>query len=462
MNVSKKINFLIGLIVFLVTTISLYSFERYLRPQAVDGVYFLSIKIDENRWHGFPSEEMMQTAPIEALRDEPLKSLWYLHIQPPLFDSIRTLLAQVYTNTNSYEMLKKVDKRTYDLWAVIYGLMALIIYLWLSELTSVFFALIASVIFAMHPAAILYATYLETTLASSFLILLLVFWLWKIKNNESVNVFSLTTIFLLLFFTRSIFQWQWLLIITVCLIFLQYPRRKIFIFFITCSFVIFLFLMKQFILFGLTTTSSFTGYNLCRSINVCEISPAISEANSMRPSNESTEPKVLSENKKLTGSENFNTRNHLILNAGYLKQYREKIANIPFTKLMNIYYQNLMIYLQPSSNYNDSNKLLNNLPSKWKSAYELIFSFPYLIILLFFSILIWAFRTDTKKFKDLIISMPIFLIFITSILFESGENMRFKFFIEPIIYIFICSQLYFIGHKSFNFIKQARRGIICK
>jgi hypothetical protein len=454
MQINKKINLLIGLILFLITTISLYSFERYLRPEAVDGVYFLSIKIDENRWHGFPSEEMMQTAPIEALRDEPLKSLWYLHIQPPLFDSIRALLAQVYSSSNSYEMLKKVDKRTYDIWAFVYGLMALIIYLWLSKLTSIFFALIASVIFALHPAVILYATYLETTLASSFLILLLVFKLWKISNNESVNVFGLIAIFLLLFFIRSIFQWQWLIIITACLILLQYPRRKILIFFISCACVIFLFLMKQFILFGLTTTSSFTGYNLCRSINVCEVSPAILNAIPASPRDVSIEPKVLSENKKLTGSENFNTRNYLLLNAEYLKQYREKIKEIPISKLLNIYYQNLIIYLQPSSNYNDSNKLLNFLPSKWRSTYEIIFSYPYLVILLFFSVLIWVFRSDTKKLKGLVISLPVFLIFITSILFESGENMRFKFFIEPIIYIFICSQLYFIGCKSFNFLKQ--------
>jgi hypothetical protein len=212
--------------------------------------------------------------------------------------------------------------------------------------------------------------------------------------------------------------------------------------------------MKQFILFGLTTTSSFTGYNLCRSINVCEVSPAILNAIPASPRDVSIEPKVLSENKKLTGSENFNTRNYLLLNAEYLKQYREKIKEIPISKLLNIYYQNLIIYLQPSSNYNDSNKLLNFLPSKWRSTYEIIFSYPYLVILLFFSVLIWVFRSDTKKLKGLVISLPVFLIFITSILFESGENMRFKFFIEPIIYIFICSQLYFIGCKSFNFLKQ--------
>lgn len=449
----KQTNLLIGLLILIITSFSLYSYERYLRPQAVDGVYFLSIKIDENRWHGFPSEEMMQTISIESLRDEPIKSLWYLHIQPPLFDSLRAVLSQIYSSNNSYEMLKKVDKRIYDLWAIIYGLMAFVIYIWLARTTPRIFAITASLIFALHPAGILYATYLETTLLSTFLILILVFTLWRIKNYDSVNVFSLIAIFLALFFTRSIFQWQWLIIISLCLLLLKYPSRKILFFLSICSCVVFLFVLKQYALFGITTTSSFTGYNLCRSINACENSPAILDANSLIL-NKEFDPKALSNSKKLTGSENFNTRNYLLLNDEYMRQYREKLASIPMRALMNNYYQNLIIYLQPSSNYNSSNLLLNSLPSQWRSFYEIIFSFPYFVVCFFIAILVWFFRSGENKFKDLVIAFPVFLIFITSIFFESGENMRFKFFIEPIIYIFICNQLSCIGYAAYNFYKK--------
>ena len=36
--------------------------------------------------------------------------------------------------------------------------------------------------------------------------------------------------------------------------------------------------------------------------------------------------------------------------------------------------------------------------------------------------------------------MPGLFIFLATVLFEKGENMRFKFFLEPVYYIFLASQ----------------------
>jgi hypothetical protein len=45
-------------------------------------------------------------------------------------------------------------------------------------------------------------------------------------------------------------------------------------------------------------------------------------------------------------------------------------------------------------------------------------------------------------------------IFAISVLFESGENMRFKFFIEPVLFIFIASQIYLAGQRLWNFLHR--------
>ena len=51
---------------------------------------------DGLRFQVWSSERLMQTLSVNNLREEPLRSLWYLHIQPPLFDAFRALLVQVH------------------------------------------------------------------------------------------------------------------------------------------------------------------------------------------------------------------------------------------------------------------------------------------------------------------------------------------------------------------------------
>jgi hypothetical protein len=127
---------------------------------------------------------MMQTVSIADLKAEPLLSLWHLHIQPPAFDSIRAILAQLAPAEDSAMTLWQVDRYLYLLWALLYGLTIFLIYWWLSDITSIFFAAIAAILFSAHPALVFYATLLETTLLSALLILILCYLLWLIGKPK--------------------------------------------------------------------------------------------------------------------------------------------------------------------------------------------------------------------------------------------------------------------------------------
>ena len=74
------------------------------------------------------SEAMMQTLSIEDLRDAPLQSLWYLNIQPLLFDTLRAILSQIWKSADSMAMLLKVDQSLYVLWALVCGAIVFVIY----------------------------------------------------------------------------------------------------------------------------------------------------------------------------------------------------------------------------------------------------------------------------------------------------------------------------------------------
>jgi len=424
----------LGLIVFILAFGALIGVESMLSTQAISGLYF----------HGIPSESMMQTISILDLKNEPLISLWNIHIQPPLFDAIRSILASLSMTTDPLLLQYWVDEGIYLIWAIVYGLTCTLVYSWLLKLTNTWYAFFGALLFALSPSALLYATLLETTFLSSFLILCFLFLLWKIKNNQNPSPWLLAVSFLALFFTRSIFQWQWLVIIGFCLYLMNYLAENIKKFLIICLLIVSCYLLKQFSQFGITTTSSFTGLNLCQSIHACKphfvpVEPQWSDADL---------PMALSREKKLTGAHNFNNLIDLELNKQYLIDYREKLSTLSFAQLSSIYLDNLFIYFQPTSNYASTNLLLSSLPVRWKAYYEKIFSAPILPIIIFICALFWFFSGGLKPKEGRKIVgflIPIATIFTISIFFESGENMRFKFFLEPVIYIFILSQLYSMG-----------------
>lgn len=251
---------IIGAFIFLICLGMLLLAQYHVRQHMIAGVYF----------HGIPSETMMQTLSIEDLKNTPIRSLWNLHIQPPLYDLIRALLAIPVDGSDTLHLQYRVDMGIYFVWAIAYGAMAAIIYLWLSKTTGVIFSAIAACLFMASPPAILYATLLETTFLSALLILFFVFLLFKISRSEIVSPWLLSAAFLALFFTRSIFQWPWIFVVIFCLALLRYPAGQAKRFFVLTGVIVLLYLLKQFMMFGITSTSSFTGLNLCQSIQACQ------------------------------------------------------------------------------------------------------------------------------------------------------------------------------------------------
>jgi len=77
-----------------------------------------------------------------------------------------------------------------------------------------------------------------------------------------------------------------------------------------------------------------------------------------------------------------------------------------------------------------------------------LFSSPYLPSLLIMAVAIWAWHAGKKKdvwLTGLGMALPGLFIVSVSVLCETGENMRYKFFLEPIFFVLIVSQLYVMG-----------------
>jgi len=167
-------------------------------------------------------------------------------------------------------------------------------------------------------------------------------------------------------------------------------------------------------------------------------------------------PNVLRRKLKLNGTINFNNYHYLAYNQKLTNDYKDYLFTTPPMVLLGSYYQNLLIYFHPSSLYPikspiDDDVIVERLP--WRSVYDLIFS-PVLLILLYLATVIWLLKSLKDKSYNyrLVIALllPALYIFLISVLFEKGENNRFKFFLEPIFYVFIVSQFYGFIHGDYK------------
>jgi len=411
--------------------------QRDMKPYALKGLYF-------QKWS---SEFFMQTVSIEDLRDVPLQSLANLHIQPPALDTIRAVLAKMWASPDSHALLRDVDRSLYVLWAAVYGFLIALVFWWLSRITGSGYAVLSALFFAAHPAAIFYSTLLDGTLLSALLMMWATYLLWCIRKDPAVSIAPLAVAVLALFFTRSIFQWPAILVFALSLILLRVPKRRVAIFFVVCTGVAGLYLGKQYHRFGLFSTSSFTGLSLVHSIgyevdywNFLDRVPDTEEKRSL--------PRVLVRRKKLDGAPNFNHVGYLRMNRHLLERYKTEFAATPARELIRSYRENLGFYFLPSSRYTE-HVIVDRIP--WRDFYDRIFSFPVLPALLLLAGIVWFAGAGPRDCAaGIALALPGLYVFLISVLCDKGENMRFKFFMEPVFFVFIAAELHAAGERIYR------------
>jgi len=422
----------VGLFWGLLLMLFLVLLEVWFASSARDGLYY----------HEMSSERMMQTVSIRDLKDQPLLSLWNIHIQPPGFDSIRAALALLWKSAaqNDYELLKRVDSSIYALWIVVYGFAGFIMFQWISEMTNVRFGVCATILFLIHPACIYYVTFLDTTFLSATLVLLLYYLLWRLKQHKGVPTIVLALSFLALFLTRSLFQWPFLLVLGGSLALMKVPSRKIVLFFVLTGIAVGFYTGKQAYQFGLTSTSSFMGFNLLRSIGLRPDYAGVVKNFPTEDAPGADKAMVLTRKEKIDGSVNFNNEFYLDINEALLQEYFRRLYATPFSPIFKEYWKNLGFYFCPSRGHS-RHVIVDRLP--WRSVYDFIFSAPVLPVLLVLSFVFWmANRRGAACASSVGFCIPVVTIAALSVLCDQGENARLKFFIEPVIFVFLATNLH--------------------
>ncbi len=427
----------VTLAVFLAGLLLIGAFQAYGRPFAVNGVYF----------QRHSSEDMMQTLSLLVLRSDPLGSLLVLHIQPPLFDGLRALLARLSPDLAPRDLVVRLDRGLYALWALAYAATGALVFVWLRRIAGRSWpAALAAGVFLLHPAVLYYATYLDTTLLTSLGVLWLCYALSSLRDRRSA--LSLGAAFVFLFLVRSIFQWPALLVLAASLLLMRVPPRRAAVVVAACAALVGAYMLKQYLWLGSVATSSFAGSSCVRALGTepemgfatpmtIPLGPLLAHASY------EDYPGALRRARKITGAHNYNHVADLYNERRLLGICRARIRSLPLREFLRAYSESVSLFLAPSSQYmGEAHAIVDRLP--WRRGYDWVFSGWRLLALLAGATLLWARgRSRVELARGLGLALPVLFVSLASIVFERGENMRFKFFVEPVFFVFVAGQ--FLG-----------------
>lgn len=209
-----------------------------------------------------PWDELWQTIPTDLLRDDFLRSVWYFHAQPPVFNAFVGLLIKFFY-PNQLDLLYVVN--------IICGsLLAGMIFwiLWVITKKSML-ALACGFVLALNPSLFLFEAYPLYTLLTAFLIVLSVFCLAVYAENGRLWLLpTLILVLNILILTRSLYHLIILVFAVPFVLWLAEKNwRRIFIAVVLISTLSVGWYSKNLIQFGFFGGSSWMGMGLWNAVS---------------------------------------------------------------------------------------------------------------------------------------------------------------------------------------------------
>lgn len=430
--------------IFVLAFSFLLTVQNIYRHHTKDGVHF----------HPWTSDSMMQSLPVKQLQQNPVDSILYLHKQAPALSFIRVIATSVYKDKKN-GLLNHVDSLLHWIWLIFYSIMSVLIFHWLSKMVNMMVALIMSAFWIIYPPSIYYATLIEPTLLSSLLIMWFFYELWKIKEEKNSSLARLIIVTVLLFYVRSFFQWYFIVLIAFSLVVMNIPKKSILYYLIFSFLFTGPYMLKQFMLFNTIHSSTFAGYHYCGMIWHKPTSEEILQKRGQLNFSYPIEAKKI--------ESPYNDEKQFWDYHTLTRICSERIKTYPWQSLRNIWKSMKQNYslaiMHPSSRYvrQYPNIIMEHLP--WRNKTEIFFAGYLLILFCGIAILSWGVRTLKKikkrglLLKEIAYIVPaLYIIFCIGVCnrYEWSEADRFKFLLEPVLFIFVISELTLIykGVKS--------------
>jgi len=305
--------------------------------------YLLSLHIQFN---ANPINNFWQFLDPVLLKTDLLRSIYYLHQQPPLFNLFLGVILKLFPEHWSV---------AFQLCYLLMGLVfALALFKLMVEMgVSPIIATSLTVIHAILPATLLYENWLFYEYPAAILICLSALFLCRFskyfKISDGVIFFGLLTILML---TRGFFQPYWVIFFLLLLLYVCEPQGKLILkAALFPMLVIVIFAVKQYIVFGTWTTGDvYVGSNLAGRINQripsnlrqtfmqeYDLPPYffahpfqdMSQYKNFLPAIQPTGIPALDQEKKMHGSRNLNYIGYLLMTNGYASGFAKITLHHP-------------------------------------------------------------------------------------------------------------------------------------
>ncbi len=409
---------------------------------------------------------------LETLRNHLLTGIWYDHVQPPAFNLFLGIVLKTggIKSTMFFSLILKFISLSN----------ALLLFSIVKKLCSVhFLPLLAALVYILSPATLIYECELFYTTSISLLLLVSVFYLIRLTESDSWwNICGFILPLVLLCLTRSVYHIIWLMMATAFLLF--YFRKKavlnhLLLASLTGIILVGSWYVKNKILFGKLTVSTWVGMNLARNVFHDQTLADSSRIEAYEPfSKISVYRKFLDsqfENKfrglndrdllqEMKNDSFINERevSYIPVSDLYQKASMDYIRANPGAYARNII-QSSILYFAPATLYpwavDQSAKI---------KYYDLLYSFnlthyahgkqqrrilltisalPKLIlyVFVFFILIQYSVQTRSLTVWNLFIMITIAWAFGISSFFEHYENMRFRFETEP-LFLILAAQVF--------------------
>lgn len=429
---------------------------------------------------GISSESLMQTFSASVLRERPFASIYFNHIQPPLFDSLRAVIASFWSD-GDIPLPRFVDMGLYGIYVALFGVLSALLFAWISRVTgSKIWAWISIFLWTIHPGPISMAAFLDGTFLNTILITWMIFELWLISENRG-SVSRLVLVASMCFFARSHFQWFFVPVLGASLILLGVDRRRLIFGMAAFLLVVCLYCVKQYVLFGTASSYGFQGDQLAGLFwieEVHELSPVSANYRDICAGGSMNDEVACKEffrerfpsdlldlgrqypKGALAVSSKYNTEDRWWLSHIHkriLKRYCSENPGYCLKSLWRSVKQNFPEYWVESwQRGNPVTKDREGVP--WLSAYERVSrNFPWFVgaAIIIFGITVLASwrRFPSPSTQDLtnlarIIGMAIvpgyvFSITLVGSVYDGFEGGRLRFLLEPTLFVFVVTQGYF-------------------
>jgi len=396
----------------------------------------------------------------------------YLHMQPPLFNIFTSISFKMFHDTNKF-------------WQLIFFILGLInsILLYICgislNINRILLIIFIFLFWIFNPSVILYENWYFYTYPAAFLFTsYITYFTLGIKKNHTLCFFLSFLSLSILIYTRAIFQiilfpLIWILIF----LYARHNFKKILLTSLIPFLLSFTLYLKNFLIFGICTTSSWQGMNLYKGISkVLYIlekdenykSITFNPVENYEKFIDFKKTNVMILDEKYKPSFNAINFNHIIyikVSKMFMDKYLKHIFQKPYLPVLSIL-AGLAIFSKPPyeymktwSNFNYQKLcriplyfiIYNFLNLYFKEVMKASpFFFVFLILVIIYMIL--SFHRKNIEFKIIYANLIYFMI-ISSL--DVGENNRFRFEIEGILFICILNIILDMVSKR-NFHKKVQ------